>query len=653
MSKTPNNYVSVCIYLALAVATLVVFWPVYGFDFLNYDDLGHITENRHVAGGLSLDGVIWAFTTNYFGNWHPMLWLSYMLDCQLHGIEPGWYHLTNLFIHICSTLLLFAALKSMTAAPWRSAFVAAAFALHPLHVEPVTWISTRNHLLSSSFWMLTILAWARYVEKPAAGKYLLALLFFAFGLMSKPMVVTMPFVLLLLDYWPLERFEQKTLRRLVCEKIPFFILSGVLSVVTFFVSRSFGAMVAVDVISPRIRIANAFISYAKYIWKMLWPAGLAVHYPHPGQSLSMYHAVAAAVLLLAISVPVIRIAKGHGYLLTGWLWYLLTLVPVIGLVQAGAQAMADRYTYIPSIGIFIIVAWGMNELLGKWRYRRIILGISASIILLSWSVCCRYQLRFWPDSMSLFKHAIEVTKNNDVAQFGLAKAFRQQGKLDEAIEHYTEALRINPNYPHVHVDLGIALFEKGKANQAIEHFNQALQLKPDFADAHTNLGYALIRQGKFDEAAVHLRKAIALDPYAAKAHYHLAMLLARQDKIDETITHLRQAVAAGPNWLPAINDLAWILATNPDSQLRDPAEAIRLAERACELTNYQRPDLLNTLAAAYASSGKFAEAVTTAEKALQLAEPQGPNELTENIRNCLRLYRAGKPYIEVSEPDNG
>ena len=653
MNKTSNRYISVCIYLALALTTLAVFWPVHSFGFLNYDDLGHVTENRHVAGGLSLDGIIWAFTTNYFGNWHPLLWLSYMLDCQLHGLEPGWYHLTNLFIHIFSTLLLFAALKRMTAATWRSAFVAAAFALHPLHVEPVAWIATRNHILSSLFWMLTMFAYARYVEKPATGKYLLTLLFFAFGLMSKPMVVTLPFILLLLDYWPLARFERKTLRFLVCEKIPFFILSVILSVVTFFVSRSFGAMVAVDVISPAIRIANAFISYAKYIWKMFWPAGLAVHYPHPGQSLSMYQAVAAAVSLLAVSILVIRVAKGRGYLLSGWLWYLVTLVPVIGLVQAGAQAMADRYTYIPSIGIFIIVAWGLSELLEKWRYRKVILGISAFIILLTWSVCARYQMRFWPDSMSLFEHAIEVTKHNDVAQFGLAKAFREQGKLDQAIEHYTESLRISPNYPHVHVDLGIALFEAGKADQAVEHFNQALRLKPDFADAHTNLGYALIRQGRFNEAAVHLRKAIVLDPYAAKAHYHLALLLAREDKIDETITHLRQAVAARPNWLLAMNDLAWILAINHQAELRDPREAIQLAERACKLTDYKRPDLLNTLAAAYASADRFSEAVAAAEKALQLAEPLGLNELTEDIRNSLGLYRAGKPYIEASEPDNG
>jgi tetratricopeptide (TPR) repeat protein len=619
MDKKSNKYRTLCIYLALVLTTLASYWQVRNCNFVSYDDNLYVTDNLYVQRGLTGEGIIWAFTTDYAANWHPLTWLSHMLDCSLFGTNPRWHHFTNLLLHIANTLLLFAVLKRMTAALWRSAFVAALFALHPLHVESVAWIAERKDVLSTLFWLLTMIAYLSYVRHPGIIRYLLTVVVFALGLMAKPMLVTLPFVLLLLDCWPLGRLRfsgdvnHKSLFRLVREKVPFFVLSAISSVITFIVQQKSGAMSRLDWIPLIIRFGNAFVSYVKYIGKMFWPSRLAVLYPYPVDMALLWPAVSALVLL-AVSVFVIRFAPKYRYLLLGWLWYLGTLFPVIGLVQVGGQSLADRYTYVPLIGLFIIIAWGLPDLLAKWQRRKIMLGISAGIVLVAMSVCTRLQVSHWRNSKSLFEHALNVTAGNYVAHCSLAYALQQQGELDQAITHNRQALRINPNYPKAHLGLGLVLLEKGNLTEAVAHFNEALRINPDFADAH----------------------------------YHLARALSEENKINEAVTHLREALRLRADWVGPMNNLAWFLATHKNSDFYDPQEAVRLAERTCELTRYNQPDLLDTLAAAYAAAGRFSDAVATAEKALELALFSQQSRLIEQIQNRLSLYRASRAYIESS-----
>jgi tetratricopeptide (TPR) repeat protein len=701
MNKTPQKYRSICIYLVLALTTTAVFYQVCTYDFVNYDDPDYVYENPNIQAGITPKTIKWAFTTGYTAIWHPLTWLSHMLDWQLFGPKAGGHHLTNLIFHIVNTLLLFIVLKQMTHKLWPSAFVAALFALHPLHVESVAWVAERKDVLSTFFWMLTMWAYLQYVRHPRVTRYLLTLLTFALGLMAKPMLVTLPFVLLLLDYWPLarvpsERAVGKTDRRderhrdtsfnrqatyhLIQEKIPFFVLSAISSVVTFLVQRSSGAVAELVGLPLKIRIFNALTSYVEYIGKMIWPVHLAVFYPHPDQNVSILYAVISAVLLLAVTILVFRFAKNHRYLVTGWLWYLGTLVPVIGLVQVGQQALADRYSYITLTGLFIIIAWGLPDLLAKWRYKKIVFTLSALLIILAMSVCTYFQLRHWQNSLTLFQHALDVTEDNYMAHFGIAGPLREQGRLDEAIYHCSEVVRLRPNYldaqinlahvlydagrldeavkecrkylqmkpddPNVLNVLGITLGQQGKFDEAVKCFTEALRIKPDAA-AHTNISYVLALQGNLDEAAVHLAEALRLDPQLAQAHYSLGQVLARKGKIDEAITQFEEVLRLKPDWIEPMNNLAWLLAASKETTIHNPDKAIRFAQRACELTNYKKPDFLDTLAVAYAAAGDFHKAIETAEKALELCQSSEQNTLKEEIESRLALYKASRPYIET------
>ena len=500
----------VCVFLA--VATLAVYWQVGSYEFVNYDDNYYISDNSHVQQGLTGDSIIWAFTATHIANWHPLTWLSHMLDCQLYGMNPTGHHLTNVFFHLVNTLLLFLVLKWMTGALWRSGFVAALFALHPLHVESVAWVAERKDVLSTLFWMLTMWAYLGYTKRPGVKRYLLILLFFALGLMAKPMLVTLPFVLLLLDYWPLGRIwlgqsgiehpvanqaniaakkPRTQIFRLLLEKTPLFALAAVSSVVTFIVQKSGGAVKALETYPFNIRITNAMVSYFRYISKAIWPQKLAALYPHPGQSLPMWHAALAGLLLVVISTVVIRAGRRCPYLPVGWLWYVGTLVPVIGLVQVGEQAMADRYTYVSLIGLFIIIAWGVPELVKGWRQRRLALGVSAGVLLLGLMVCTWFQARHWKDTITLFTHAVNVTANNYVAHYSLGLALGKEGKLEESMEHSYKALRIKPDYADAHNNLGTALAKQGRMKEAAAHFSEALRINPDYQKARENLEKAL------------------------------------------------------------------------------------------------------------------------------------------------------------------
>jgi Flp pilus assembly protein TadD len=567
--------------LLLITVTLAVFWQVSNHEFVNFDDDDYVSENPHVQSVLSRQAIIWAFTATRAANWHPLTWLSHMIDCQLYGLNPSGHHLTNVLFHLVNTLLLFLLLNRITGASWRSGFVAALFAVHPLHVESVAWVAERKDVLSTLFWLLTMWAYIFYVEKPRLHRYLLTLLTFALGLMAKPMLVTLPVVLLLLDFWPLKRIElgqsasglpaasqPSTIAkkpgvqafRLLLEKTPLFVLAAASSVVTFIVQKSGGAVGALEVYPTKIRVANALVSYVSYMVKMIWPQNLAVFYPHPGQSLPMWQAAAAGLLLCLISIAVIRAGRRQPYLPVGWLWYLGTLVPVIGLVQVGAQAMADRYTYVPLIGLFIMAAWGVPELLARYRFQRTVLATLATILLVTLLLVSKRQVRHWQNSLTLFQHAVEVTADNYVVHDSLGNALAQQGMLDQAIVHYREALRIKPNLVNTQNNLGVALLQQGEINRAMVQYYEALRLKPDSAETHNNLGVALFTVGQLDQAIGHYLTAIKLDPNFAKAHNNLGNALARKGKLDEAISQYSRALEIKSNYPEAHNNLGVALA---------------------------------------------------------------------------------------------
>jgi tetratricopeptide (TPR) repeat protein len=509
-SKKPHQHVVIILCLVLAAVNLALYGQLQDHEFIHYDDYEYVVENPHLRCGLTLRGITWALTTGYAGNWHPLTWLSHMLDCQLYGLNPKGHHLSSLLLHIINTLLLFLVLKRMTGALWRSAFAAALFAFHPLHVESVAWVSERKDVLSTLFWMMTLWAYVRYVERPAIGRYMLSLLFFFLGLTAKPMLVTLPFVLLLMDYWPLARFQFGTLKegeslraggtpvdthpwriagRLLWEKVPFLVLAASSSVVTFLVQREWGTMPSL--IPLKIRAANALYSYALYMGKMIWPQNLAVFYPHPGNTLTLWQWGGAALLLASISLLAVMAARQIPYLIMGWLWYLGTLVPVIGFIQVGSQAMADRYTYVPLIGLFVIISWGVHRLAGKSPLLKGIVSVFAIFAMTGLFVSTMRQVSTWKDGKTLFEHALAVTSRNVLAHNNLGNALAREGKQEEAAYHFAEALRFSPHDATAHNNLGNALVELGRIEEAVAHYTEALRIRPDFKEARDNLLRAL------------------------------------------------------------------------------------------------------------------------------------------------------------------
>jgi tetratricopeptide (TPR) repeat protein len=582
-----GRFLTVLVSLVLILATSAAYWQVTGHDFVLLDDNEYVYENSHVQSGLTSESIIWAFTTTHAGFKIPLTWLSLMLDFELYGLNAGGYHLTNLLLHLANVLLVFFILKLMTGALWRSAFVAALFALHPLHVESVAWVTERKDVLSTLFWLLTMWAYLGYVERPGVRRYLLITVSFTLGLMAKPMLVTLPFVLLLLDYWPLSRFQvgqsvdapgapvqapvkpgqpMAAVFSLVWEKIPLFALAAVSSVVTFLAQKSAGALIYAETWPIRIRIANALVSYVKYLGKMIWPYPLAVFYPHPGYNLPIWQTAGAGLLLLCISVLVVRWARRYPYLLVGWLWYIGTLVPVIGLVQAGYQAMADRFTYIPLIGLYIIIAWGVAEIVPRWPHRRLYFATLSTTLFLFLIVLTWKQVQNWKNSISLFEHTLEVTSSNWLCHNNLGNAFYIKGRTDDAIKHYLEALRIKPDYAEAHYNLGFALDRKGRTDDAIKHYLEALRIKPDYAKAHNNLGLALDRKGRTDDAIKHYLEALRIKPDYAIAHNNLGIALARKGDIDAALKHFQKAFQINPNFSEARDNLKEALSLQEQNQ---------------------------------------------------------------------------------------
>jgi tetratricopeptide (TPR) repeat protein len=589
-SAAKYQYYFICAFLILS--TFALYWPVHNYKFVHYDDTAYVAHNSNVNTGLRWQNIKWAFNIGCTSNWHPLTWVSHMLDCQLYGDSPGAHHLTNVIFHTANTLLLFIVLRRMTKALWASAFAAALFALHPLHIESVAWISERKDVLSTFFWMLTMLAYVHYSEKPKPARYVTALLLFVMGLMAKPMLVTLPFVLLLLDYWPLERFRiseeskqqkgssnkrilQKKSSALVIEKVPFFVFSLLSSIITIIAQRAGGAVIPVDALSLKVRFGNAMMSYITYIGKMFWPVRLAILYPYPEAAPPAATVIVYVALLLSLSIGFLYLGRRYSFLIVGWLWYIGTLVPVIGIVQVGGQGMADRYTYIPLTGLFIIIAWTTREFIRKYPTLKIFSALATIVILVALWLCSLVQLTHWRDSYTLFKHTIDVTENNYAIYGNFGNLLREAGQIDEAIDYYNKSLQINPNNYTVYSSLGCALAEKGKIEEAINCFQKAIELTknrklnanqgPGFAEAHYNLASLLSQQGQQEQAIEHLRIFLKIRPDDAEMHFNFGVLLQKQGKTDFAIESFRRALEIDPGYEKARIELNTALESQKSS----------------------------------------------------------------------------------------
>jgi tetratricopeptide (TPR) repeat protein len=600
--------------LILALATLALYWPVTGFEFNNYDDAQYITENSQIHSGLTGENILWAFTTGRASNWHPLTWLSHLLDCQLYGLNPGGHHFTNLLFHIANTLLLFVLLRRMTDAVWRPAFVAALFALHPMHVESVAWVAERKDVLSAFFGLLTLLAWCSYVKTPSPRRYALALLLFALALMSKPMLVTLPLLMLLLDFWPLHRVHpEKPLlgyEPLVKEKVPFFALTLVSCVVTFLVQKAGGAVVLANTISPEKRVANALVAYARYLGKLLWPQNMAVIYPYPTH-IAWWQVAGATILLAAVSIVVLRAATRRPYLIVGWFWFLISLIPVIGLVQVGVQSIADRYTYLPAIGLFLMAAWGATECLATFPGAKPVLASAAGAVLAGCFLVSMHQLQYWHDSFALFTHAIQVTDGNAVAHCNLGQAFAAAGKPEQAREQYAKALEIDPTYVSAMVSMSSYYNLHGNYDDAISALNAALKIRPDDDQAHYNLAVAYSGQGKTAQAIAEYRATLSLNPRHDKALVNLGATLAQQGDLADAIPLYQKALEIAPDNPYAHNALGGALQSQ--GRLDEAAQQFSAALQI-------QPDFADAhenLAVLLAGHGRFDDARPHFEAALK------------------------------------
>jgi len=559
------------VYGVLILATIIAFEPFRHNEFVHFDDDQYITENARVKDGITLDSIIWAFTRPHYHMYHPLTTISNMLDCQIFGLNPLWHHLVSLLLHIANTVLLFRVLKRMTGSVWCSAFVAAVFALHPLSVESVAWASERKNALSGFFWMLTIAGYIRYAERPRIGRYLPVVLAFGLSLLAKPIVVTLPFVLLLLDYWPLGRLQLKSdpwqkaegpkpvyqkasAWGLILEKVPLFILAVILSVITYFVQQSGNIVVPTGTLPLNLRIANAGISYVRYIHKMIYPVRLAMYYPYHSQPLRL--AIICFVILAAVSAVVIYTARRRRYLVVGWLWYLGTLVPVIGLVQVGSQAMADRYTYLSSIGICIMVAFGAAELSAKWRYRKMVLATLAGIVLTALLVGTRMQLLYWRNSTTMFEHTLAVTKNNYIMHKLFGDFLREKGQSHYALEHYDKALQITPHFYGAIENKGLTLLDMGEFDKAIAIFTELLTFREDWPEVHDHLGVAYARKGSLEKAEEQFKKALQLKRDWPEVWNDLGTVYRLQGKYDLAIKCHREALQLRPDYQAAKYNLA-------------------------------------------------------------------------------------------------
>jgi protein O-mannosyl-transferase len=569
-AKAGGFALDILIFSTLILSIMAVYGGGLSSQFLNLDDDRYVYQNSMVTSGLTIPGMIWAFTSFHASNWHPLTWLSHMLDCQLYGLHPGLHHLTNLLLHMANALLLYLLLKRMTKSRWPSACVAALFALHPLHVESVSWVAERKDVLSAFFFMLTLWSYARYVEVSSRRRYALVFAMLAAGLMAKPMLVTVPLVLLLLDYWPLGRFRldseitfhglRTSLLPLIREKLPLFALTVVSCAITFIAQQQGGSVQALEHLSLWSRIANSFAAYLDYIRMMIWPSELAVQYPYPIAGMLLGKAVLGFLLIALVTLFVAWLSRKNGLLATGWFWYVIMLVPVIGLIQVGGQAMADRYTYLPLIGLFLMISWGLGGLVSRWPSQRITICAISISSLLALGIAAHRQAGYWRDNITLYEHALAVTQDNSIVMTNLGSVLADGGRLDKAIELYERAERIHPESGRIQAALGTAYAKRGESEKAISHIKLAVSLDPNLSYAQNSMGVILLSQHKTDEATPFLRAAIRLDWNNADAHNNLGAALLFQGKIPEAIDEFKAALKIKPEFQGAQNNLKAALA---------------------------------------------------------------------------------------------
>jgi tetratricopeptide (TPR) repeat protein len=680
--------------LVISFGLVLITWLVFGqtgrHDFVNYDDRVYVYDNHQIRSGFTPHGIAWVFTHEHAGNWHPLTTISHMLDYQIFKLDAGGHHLTNVFVHTIAVLLLFFLLRQMTGSIWRSAFVAAVFAIHPLRVESVAWIAERKDVLSAVFFMLTVGAYVRYARKPTLGRYITMAVLLVCGLLSKPMLVTVPFVLLLLDYWPLGRIQRfaaaipspprrggsegkratphptlspsqgerkqvrgsygVAVRKLLLEKIPLIILSIPTAIATFLIQEhSAGSIAQLPFVW---RMENAIVSYVIYIGQMVWPVNLAAFYPHPENQQAIWQIALAALLLIAITLLVIALRRTRPYLLVGWLWYLVMLLPVIGIVQVGLQGHADRYTYLPQIGLYIAITWLVSDLVKSLPYRRQILAGAGAIVVAVLCGCAWKQVTYWRNSETLWTRALAVTRDNDVAHANLGMFLAERGELDEGLSQLQTALAIRSGavHPHytlslalIHCDLGYTLARRGSLAEAITHLQTAVKLQPSYADAHYNLGTAFFQKGETGEAISEWRKTLSLRPNDAETHTSLGNGLVQMGLVREAMAHYEEALEIAPDSALASNNLAWILSASPDDKVRDGGKAVALAERAVEYSGDKNAMFMRTLAAAYAEAGRFTEALQTAARALRITQSENNAAGIRTLQDDIAHLRAKAP----------
>ncbi|MGP8200847.1 MAG: tetratricopeptide repeat protein [Limisphaerales bacterium] len=631
--RQPWQVPAVC--LVLAAITFAVFGQTLHHQFIDLDDGAYVYVNPVVSQGLTLKGIIWAFSC-HAANWHPLTWLSHMLDCQLYGLHPGGHHLTNVLLHTATVIVLFLVLRQMTGALWRSAFVAAVFAIHPLRVESVAWVAERKDVLSGLFFMLTIVAYVSYARRPwSFARYGLVVLLFVLGLMCKPMLVTLPVVLLLLDYWPLQRAERA--KKLVLEKLPMMALSAASCFVTLLAQSK--VIRSSEAFALPLRLVNALVTCIVYLGQMVYPAGLIVVYPYPHNGLPWWEVALACLLLAGFSAFAWAERRKQPWLLMGWLWYLVMLLPVVGIVQVGVQAHADRYTYLPQIGIYLAVTW----LVAQWRVSRAVLGSLMAGVIAGLMVCAWKQVGYWNNNITMWTHMLSCNPRNAMANYLLGNALARQGKLVEATGHYQKALQLRPDFTEACNNLGNVLMQQGKADEAIVQFQKAAQIDPGNAEAFVNLGSVLQQKGRLDEAISRFQKALQLRPDYAQARNNLGGALLQAGRQREALLQFQQAVELEPADPRIKNNLAWLLATSPAAALRDGNKAVELAAQANKIAGGQNPVFLRTLAAALAETGRHSDAAEIAQRALLLAGTQSKTGLAAQLQSDIELYQAGKP----------
>jgi tetratricopeptide (TPR) repeat protein len=575
ISKKPIPFIAVL----LILITVAAYENVRNHEFINFDDDIYVTDNQIVKEGLTLKGISWALGFNKSGYWQPLTWLSHMLDCELYGLNPGRHHLTNLMIHLANTLLLFWTLYRMTGRVYRSALVAVFFAVHPLNVDSVAWVAERKNLLSTFFWMLSLLSYNRYAENPKPDRYMLTLILFVLGLMVKPMLVTLPFVLLLLDFWPLKRLkfgqrqefgleepqvratekQHTVVSKLFIEKIPFFALSLGSVWLSISSTQHINNMIAADTVPMTLRISNALVSYVSYMGKMIWPLELAIYYPYP-ESIPLWQAAGAGVLLTAATVLFVFLINRKSYLAVGWLWYLGTLVPVIGIVQGGLwPEMADRWAYVPLIGLFVMIAWGVPDALQKWQFAKPVMTVMAIGIIGSLLIITQTQLQHWKNSKTLFEQTLKVTSDNTVAHNNLGNALLEEGKTEEALDHFMAALRIEPRHAGAQNNMGNVLMKLGRVDEATDHYLESIKIDPLKAKTHNNLAIALNEQKRIEESILHLREALQLKPNYADAYNNLGAVYRKKGKIQNAAKCYLEAIRLKPDFAEAYNNLGLLL----------------------------------------------------------------------------------------------